>query len=119
MKICVPTNKTGGMEDRLCEHFGRAPTFTIVDTDTGEVGVVNNGGEHICGLGDAPSKVAQMRARVVICSGLGPKALTLLRSQRIEVYVGAKGTVREAIDLWKNHKLRLATMDEACKDHKH
>ena len=107
------------MDGQLCEHFGRAPTFTIVDSDTGEVGIIENGGEHICGLGNAPQKVTQMRAQIVLCSGLGPKALTLLRSQRIEVYVGAKGTVREAIDQWKTGKLRLATMDEACKDHKH
>jgi predicted Fe-Mo cluster-binding NifX family protein len=119
MKICVPTNDIGGLEDQVNGHFGRAQTFTVVDTDTGEVGVIHNGGEHICGLGNAPQKVAQMRAQVVLCSGLGPKALTLLRSQRIEVYVGAKGTVKEAIDLWKAGKLRLATMDEACKDHKH
>ena len=31
MKICIPTMGEGGMQEAICQHFGRAPTFTMVD----------------------------------------------------------------------------------------
>ena len=52
MKICVPTMDNGGYDDLVCEHFGRAPTFTVIDLDSDQVQVVKNRSEHMGGLGD-------------------------------------------------------------------
>lgn len=119
MKICVPTNGHGGYDDIVCEHFGRAPTFTIVDTDSGVVSVISNTSEHMGGTGKPPEQIAKTGAQVLICSGLGPRAIDLLTSYGIEVYVGAFGTVRNAIEMFRAGKLQIASHKNACKEHWH
>ena len=42
MKLCIPTMGDRGMEEMVGEHFGRVPTYTLVDTETGDVKVVQN-----------------------------------------------------------------------------
>jgi predicted Fe-Mo cluster-binding NifX family protein len=119
MKLCIPTMEKGGLDDAVCDHFGRTPTFTVYDTDTKEVLVVRNRSEHMGGLGKPPEHVARTGAKVLICSGLGPKAIDMLGSFGIEVYVGACGTADEAIVMWREGKLRTASMSNACKEHGH
>lgn len=55
MKVCIPTYGKSGLNDQVNEHFGRAPTFTIVDTDNMEVKVIENRSEHMGGSGNRRS----------------------------------------------------------------
>jgi predicted Fe-Mo cluster-binding NifX family protein len=119
MKICVPTNGAGGLEDRLSQHFGRAPTFTIVDTESGEVTVIENKSDHMGGTGKPPEQIKGTGSKVVLCPGLGPSALIMLMSYGMQVFVGANGTARDAIDQFKSGSLKTATLESACKEHKH
>lgn len=119
MKLCIPTRGSGGLEDVVSEHFGRAPLFTVVDLISTEVRVVPNTGEHFGGAGDTPALVAGTGARVVLCSGLGPRAIDAFQQRGIEVYVGASGTVREAIRAFQAGELIEASDATACKEHRH
>jgi predicted Fe-Mo cluster-binding NifX family protein len=119
MKLCIPTMDSGGLDDLVCDHFGRAPTFTVVDTETNEVQVVKNRSEHMGGLGKPPEHIAKTGAKILICSGLGPRAIDMLVGFGVEVYVGAAGTAKEAIEAWKEGKLTVASYDVACKEHAH
>ncbi len=119
MKVCVPSSGQGGFDDTVSEHFGRAPTFTVVDTESGNVNVVNNSSEHMGGTGKPPEQIAQTGAKVLVCSGLGPRAISMLESFGIEVYVGASGSVRQAMDLWRAGKLQRASDENACREHRH
>jgi predicted Fe-Mo cluster-binding NifX family protein len=119
MKLCIPTMGSGGLEDFVSEHFGRAPTFTVVDLISNEVRVVPNTGEHFGGAGDTPALVTGTGARVVLCSGLGPRAIDAFQQRGIEVYVGASGTVSEAIHAFQAGELLEASDANACKEHRH
>ena len=101
------------------DHFGRAPTFTVVDTETNEVLVVENISEHMGGTGMPPEHIAKTGADVLICSGLGGRAIDMFAEFKIAIFVGATGTVRNAIDMWKEGKLIAANHDVACKGHQH
>lgn len=114
MRICVPTEGSGGLDDRVGEHFGRSPTYTIYDTETGEVEVLPNTSEHMGGMGLPAELLAQAGVDVVLCAGLGPRAMALLSQYGIEVYTGASGTVREAIQAWQAGRLTGA---EPCDRH--
>ena len=46
MTICLPTVSDAGLTARLSPHFGRAPFFTLVETETGNVEVVPNTHQH-------------------------------------------------------------------------
>jgi predicted Fe-Mo cluster-binding NifX family protein len=42
MLACIPTNGSAGLEDTVFDHFGSAPFFTLFDSETGEVTVLEN-----------------------------------------------------------------------------
>ena len=119
MKLCVPTLGNGGLDDFVSEHFGRAPTFTVVDMVNNEVGIVQNTGEHFGGVGNTPELVAGAGAEIMLCSGLGPRAIGMFEQFGIEVYVGASGTVQDAINAFQAGKLAEASDANACKMHRH
>jgi len=119
MKVAVPTMGKNGLNDEVSPHFGRAPTFTIVDTETNEVKVINNTSQHTGGQGYPPEIMQKEGTEVMLCSGLGPRAITMFETFGIEVFVGASGTVKNAIAMWKDGKLQEATDANACRDHRH
>lgn len=119
MKICVPTMGPAGIEEDVCQHFGRAPTFTIVDLENGDVTVLPNVSEHMGGVGLPTETIFAAGVQVMIVGGLGPKAVQAFSQANIDVFVGAAGTVEDAIDDWKSEMLSRADMDNACRDHRH
>lgn len=108
-----------GLQEQVGAHFGRSPTFTIVDSDTYEIRVVRNVSEHMGGSGVPPEHLAREGVHVMLCSNLGPRAIRMFEEYGIEVYVGAFGTVQNAIEMWKNNQLSMATDENACKEHRH
>jgi len=119
MKVCIPTMGNGGMNETVSQHFGRAPTFTIVNVDGGEVQVILNNGEHMGGS-VLPTDILRDRGiQVMIVGGLGPKAIQAFAEQCMEVFVGATGTVKDALEDWRGGRLIKASSDNACREHRH
>ncbi|MFO8034675.1 MAG: NifB/NifX family molybdenum-iron cluster-binding protein [Candidatus Bipolaricaulota bacterium] len=114
MRLCIPTSGGGGLDDRVGEHFGRVPTYTIYDTDTQKVEVLPNQSEHMGGAGLPAEHLAAAGVDVVLCAGLGRRAIALLSESGIEVCSGASGTVREALQAWQEGHLSEA---EPCTQH--
>ena len=118
MKVCIPTTGEGGIDDFVGQHFGRVPTYTLVDIDTNEVEVIPNTSEHRGGVGVPPEFISKTGTHVMLCSGLGPKAVHIFEEFGIDVFVGAEGTVRDAIEAWQQGRLTEATDENACKEHR-
>ncbi|HEX54614.1 MAG: dinitrogenase iron-molybdenum cofactor biosynthesis protein [Candidatus Altiarchaeales archaeon] len=119
MKIAIPTSGNKGLDDSVSEHFGRAPAFTIIDSDTMDFRVIENTSEHMGGIGKPPEIMKKEGVDIMICSALGFRAIKMFENLGIEVFVGAHGTVREAIEMWKRGKLQRATYEHGCRGHKH
>jgi predicted Fe-Mo cluster-binding NifX family protein len=119
MKICIPTMGDCGMEEAVSQHFGRAPTFTLVNLDTKEVQILPNRGSHMGGNGLPTDMLKDQGVHVMIVSGLGPRAIQFFAEQRVEVFVGATGTVKDAIEAWREGLLENASSDNACHEHRH
>ena len=117
MKICIPTIGDGGLDDRVGEHFGRVPTYTIIDLDTDEVKVVPNVSHHMGGYGDPPEIMAREGVTVMVCQGLGRRAISMFEGFGITVYIGASGTVRDAVYTFKQGKLQKASESDGCGKH--
>lgn len=105
VRIAFPTEK-GGLEDRVYERLGRAPTFTIVevDTETGEVTgveVIENPG-HRAGSGagvKAAQAIADSGAKVYVGPNPGPNAYAALQYFGIKIIPGYVGLrVSEALE---------------------
>ncbi len=119
VKVAVPTMGDKGIDEFVSEHFGRAPTFTVVDLATNEVKVIPNTSEHMGGSGYPPEIMAGAGVEVMLCSGLGPRAIGMFEQYGIEVYVGVSGTVKDAIQEWQIGRLQMATDENACRMHRH
>ena len=117
MKVSVPTMGDKGMDESVGEHFGRVPTYTIVDLDTNEVKVIPNTSEHGGGQGYPPEIMAREGVNVMICQGLGRRAISMFEQMGIDVYIGASGTVKDAVEAFKQGILQKASEGDACAQH--
>ncbi|MBN2066779.1 MAG: NifB/NifX family molybdenum-iron cluster-binding protein [Candidatus Thermoplasmatota archaeon] len=117
MKVCIPTMGENGLNNFVGEHFGRVPTYTIVDLDTDDVKVIPNTSHHMGGQVDPPQIMVKEGVNVMLCQGLGRRAITMFEEFGIEVYIGASGTVKDAVDAFKQGRLQKASINDACGQH--
>jgi len=119
MKVAIPTEGKNGMDEKVSPHFGRAPTFTIVDTESGAVEIEENTGEHMGGSVDPPEILHAHGVEAVVCANLGRGARERLCGMGMTVYIGAGGSVREALGLFKENKLAAASDESVCGEGMH
>ena len=117
MKVCIPTMGARGLEEQVGEHFGRVPTYTVYDTESEEVTIMDNTSGHMGGSGYPAQILADAGIGTMICGGLGRRAVSMFEQAGVMVYIGARGTVREALEMWKAGQLTAATDENACAQH--
>lgn len=117
MKVCIPTNSEKGLDDIVGEHFGRVPTYTIVDLEKNDVKVIPNTSNHMGGAKNPPEILVEHGVNVMICQGLGRRAIAMFCDFGIDVYIGASGTVKDAIEAYKKGVLQKAAEGDACQRH--
>jgi predicted Fe-Mo cluster-binding NifX family protein len=115
--VCVPTMGFAGLDEPMCVHFGRALTYTFVDTDSGRVEVISNTTLHVGGQGYPPDLIGEHGGEVMICAGLGRRAIGMFAGRGIAVYLGASGLVSDALHLWWTGQLQAASVETACQEH--
>jgi len=118
MKIAIPVADYRGLESAVYGHFGSAPTFALVDSETMSVEAMGNQNQaHVHGACSPMKVLAGARPDAVIVGGIGTGALLGLRAAGIKVYCSAGGTVAQAVSQLKAGE--LAEMDErgACAGH--
>lgn len=119
MKLCIPSMGQKGIEETVGQHFGKVPFYTLYDTETKEASVLPNTSEHNGGTGLPPELMAKEGVDIMLCGGLGKKAVDMFEQAGIDVFCGATGTVQDAIDAWESSKLTKATRDNSCSGHGH
>ncbi len=117
MKIAIPTMDMAGMDAIVGQHFGSSPAYTLYDTETKIAESVANTSRHAGGQGYPPEILRAMGVDMLICKGLGIKALEMFTELGITVLTGAQQTVKETIDMWEAGALSEASKDSACKGH--
>lgn len=118
MKIVIPTDGKNGEKDTVAEHFGRCNTYTFLDENGKVLEIINNTSEHMGGTGLPPELMKKHGANVLLCRGLGPRALELCRQFGIEVYVTDAKKVSEIYRLWKEKKIKKADSNDVCLEHR-
>lgn len=117
MKLCIPSMGNKGLDEAVGEHFGRVPNYTVFETETEEVTIMDNTSEHMGGSGFPAEILAKAGIDTMLCGGLGRRAISMFEGSGVMVFVGATGTVRETIDKWKAGQLQAATDENACAQH--
>lgn len=106
-----------GLDEQIGQHFGRVPTYTIVDMETNKVEIIPNTSTHTGGSGYPPEVIQKTGANVMLCGGLGRRAIGMFENMGIMVFVGAQGTVKNALQMYKEGQLQAATDENACREH--
>ncbi|MBU1037045.1 NifB/NifX family molybdenum-iron cluster-binding protein [Patescibacteria group bacterium] len=117
MKIVIPTNTKKGLDDKIAEHFGRSKTYTFLNENSEVIDIIDNTSEHSGGQGLPPELMKKHGADVLLCRGLGPKAINLCKELGIDVYVYQAETVREIFKLWQNKEIKKADVKNVCENH--
>jgi predicted Fe-Mo cluster-binding NifX family protein len=120
MKVCIPTTDEEGLAGRLSAHFGKAPYYTIVDTDGWTLRTIINTNEHHAHGQCTPAESIQgLGVDAVVCRGLGRNALRKLRAAGLRVYVAEAHQVEEAMKAFVAGDLDQLTDEAACQGHGH
>jgi predicted Fe-Mo cluster-binding NifX family protein len=84
MKLCIPTRGDEGRLARVSGHFGRAPWFTVLDTETGEtISFENAPGED--GRCFSIDSMLVHGVGAVACHHLGHGAMRRLQERGVQV----------------------------------
>jgi len=120
MKICFPVEENIGLESPVYGHFGSAPLFLAVDTDTRQVTALTNSNQHHEHGACNPLKaLGSDRFDGIVVGGIGGGALNGLLRMGLKVYRAAEGTVSANVDLFVQGKLSELTPQQTCGGHAH
>jgi predicted Fe-Mo cluster-binding NifX family protein len=118
MKVCIPISEDRGMESPLCEHFGSAPAFLLVDTETQAHEVFTNAHvEHEHGHCAPIARLAEERVGAFIVGGIGAGALARLQATGAEVYRGRRGAAAQSLEALARKELATLSPADTCGHH--
>ena len=118
MRIAIPTDDDRGLDARICAHFGSAPFFTLVDTDTGEVrGIPNQNLHHAHGTCHPMRQLRPERIDALACRGMGRRAQATLADERIDVFLTRSRLVSEVVEAVKAGTAVRMTAADSCAGH--
>ena len=118
MIICIPTTTNEGKSAQVHEHFGSAPFFTICDTETDTVEAIANAGhDHAHGMCQPLSAFADRRIDIVVCGGMGARAVQKLNQGGIRAYRAVPGAVSAVLEQFAAGRLEEITAANACSHH--
>ena len=109
MNIAISVTEDNGPASEVSARFGRAKGFMLVDTETDSHTYVANDQNlnAVQGAGiQSARNVLDAGAEGVITTHCGPKAFRTLLAAGAKIYLGSFGTVAEALEAWKQGKLK-------------
>ncbi|MFH1403086.1 MAG: NifB/NifX family molybdenum-iron cluster-binding protein [Candidatus Altiarchaeota archaeon] len=115
--IAFPTDGDKGWDEELSQHFGRSTRYTLVNDEDDSITVIENTSQHMGGMGMPPEILSEAGVNVIICRGLGRRAIEMFSEFNIQVYCDASGTVGQVFKQWKAGGLLPASEDNSCTRH--
>ncbi|BBD07422.1 NifB/NifX family molybdenum-iron cluster-binding protein [Desulfovibrio ferrophilus] len=110
--IIAVSSQGPGLASSIDPRFGRAAGFVVIDTDTDEHSYFDNEQNLQLAQGagiQAAQNVAKTGAQAILTGHVGPKAFLALDKGKIQIFLGASGTVAEALEAYKNGTMQPAS----------
>lgn len=120
MKICFPVQNNDGLNSAVYNHFGSAPTFVVVDTDSNSVATISNRDQHHTHGACSPMKALNnQKIDAIVVGGIGAGALNGLNRMGIRVHRSSGCTIAENLAMFKSGTLTELTPEQCCGGHSH
>jgi predicted Fe-Mo cluster-binding NifX family protein len=118
MNVCIPVTGDNGIQSSVSLHFGSAPIFLVVDTESGSCrAIANRNLHHAHGMCRPLAQLAGEQLDAIVVGGIGMGALGQLNAANIRVYCSEHPTVEETVAAFKTGTLREMTPATACAHH--
>jgi len=118
MKICFPVQKDDGMASAVYGHFGSAPLFIMIDTETGaRTAIQNRDQHHTHGACNPMKALDNHRIDSLVVGGIGAGALSRLNQMGIIVHRAEAETIQGNLDLLAKRPLPVLTLQGCCGGH--
>lgn len=119
MKICIPIKTNEGLNSQLDDHFGSAAFFLLYDTQTCDYEIISNkNSQHQHGMCNPLDTLDSYDVDIVICNGMGARAVHKLQQSNIRAFCSDERAVRDVITHYEKQQLREITVENACENHK-
>jgi predicted Fe-Mo cluster-binding NifX family protein len=108
MRVAV-TAQGADLSSQVDPRFGRARYLIVIDTETGKFNVLDNSRNlnAVQGAGIQTVKdVVNAGANAILTGQAGPKAREALESAQLQMFLGASGTVEEALKELQSGRLK-------------
>jgi predicted Fe-Mo cluster-binding NifX family protein len=120
MKICFPVSKANGMESEVYGHFGSAPAFLVIETDSNTVTTINNKDQHHEHGACNPLKALNnQKVDAIVVGGIGGGALSKLKQLGIKVFQSQASTIKENVAMFNKQGLPEFAATHCCPGHGH
>jgi predicted Fe-Mo cluster-binding NifX family protein len=120
MKICIPTMDDLGLEGKVSGHFGSAPFFTLVDTESGACEIIDKGGHgHDHGACAPVDLLKAHELDAVVCMGMGRGAIMRLGQAGLSIFFAESEKVSDVVAAAREGRLRALSPQDACAGHGH
>ena len=120
MKVCFPVENNQGMESPVYNHFGSAPLFVVVDTETSQVAeVINRDLHHAHGACSPVKALGGHAVDAVVVGGIGGGALNGLLQAGIRVYRSEALSIAENVVRLRDGGLAQWEANQTCGGHGH
>ncbi len=118
MKAVFPSNSDMGLMGSVYNHFGSAPFFILVETDTSSYEImINNDKDHLHGQCQPLKALNGLKPDAVVVGGIGKGALNKLKAAGIKTYQAEEGTVQKNLDLLASGSLTEFKPHQTCIGH--
>ena len=118
MQICIPVLEDRGLDSQVSAHFGSAPGFMIVDTESRHCRLIDNRNQHNAhGMCQPLAALAGEPVEGIVVGGIGMGALMKLQAAGITVYRALHPTVGETLAAVAAGSLQPLGHAEACGGH--
>lgn len=116
MNIAV-TAMGDSLESEVDQRFGRAHRFVVVDDESNLIRVIDNSSsvDLPSGAGvQTSSRLVEAGVKAVLTGHCGPRAFQVMDAAGIEIYIGASGTVADAVARYRRGELAKANSPDVA-----
>ena len=120
MKICFPVAANQGLNSPVYAHFGSAPMFLLVDTESRQVTeLTNRDQQHRHGQCSPLRALGGAAADAVVVGGIGGGALRGLQAAGLKIYRAEGTTIADNLTLLAQVDLPELQPGQVCGGHGH
>ncbi|MBP7678618.1 MAG: NifB/NifX family molybdenum-iron cluster-binding protein [Thermoanaerobaculia bacterium] len=120
MNLCIPVTADRGLESPVSGHFGSAPLYLLVDSETRATRALSNArAVHEHGACRPLDALAGETIDALVVGGIGAGALAKLRGAGIRVFRATAPTASACLDAFLRSEVEEIDPAGACAGHGH